>query len=76
GDVRSQHPEAMFLAEAFTKPAKMARLGKVGYSQSYTYFTCRNTKAELSEYITQLKEVPWRDCTRPNFFVNTQDINT
>ncbi|WP_122870772.1 alpha-amylase family glycosyl hydrolase, partial [Pseudomonas viridiflava] len=75
GEVRSQHPDVMFLAEAFTKPAMMARLGKVGYSQSYTYFTWRNTKAELSEYFTQLNEVPWRDCYRPNFFVNTPDIN-
>jgi hypothetical protein len=46
-DIRAQHPDVMFLAEAFTKPAMMARLGKVGYSQSYTYFTWRNTKAEL-----------------------------
>lgn len=74
-DIRSQHPDVMFLAEAFTKPAMMARLGKVGYSQSYTYFTWRNTKAELSEYFTQLNEAPWRDCYRPNFFVNTPDIN-
>jgi starch synthase (maltosyl-transferring) len=74
-DVRSQHPEVMFLAEAFTKPAMMARLGKVGYSQSYTYFTWRNSKAELSEYFAQLNQAPWRDCYRPNFFVNTPDIN-
>ena len=74
-DIRSQHPDVMFLAEAFTKPAMMARLGKVGYSQSYTYFTWRNTKAELSEYFAELNETPWRDCYRPNFFVNTPDIN-
>ncbi|MDD1964687.1 alpha-1,4-glucan--maltose-1-phosphate maltosyltransferase [Pseudomonas putida] len=74
-DVRAQHPEVMFLAEAFTKPAMMARLGKVGYSQSYTYFTWRNTKAELAEYFTQLNQTPWRECYRPNFFVNTPDIN-
>jgi starch synthase (maltosyl-transferring) len=74
-DIRSQHPDVMFLAEAFTKPAMMARLGKVGYSQSYTYFTWRNTKAELTEYLTQLNQAPWRDCYRPNFFVNTPDIN-
>jgi len=74
-DIRSQHPDVMFLAEAFTKPAMMARLGKVGYSQSYTYFTWRNTKAELTEYLTQLNEASWRDCYRPNFFVNTPDIN-
>lgn len=74
-DIRSQYPEVMFLAEAFTKPAMMARLGKVGYSQSYTYFTWRNTKSELAEYFTQLNQLPWRDCYRPNFFVNTPDIN-
>ena len=74
-DIRSQHPEVMFLAEAFTKPGMMARLGKVGYSQSYTYFTWRNTKAELTEYLTELNESPWRECYRPNFFVNTPDIN-
>ncbi|MGV8918142.1 MAG: alpha-1,4-glucan--maltose-1-phosphate maltosyltransferase [Pseudomonas sp.] len=74
-DIRSQHPDVMFLAEAFTKPAMMARLGKVGYSQSYTYFTWRNTKAELAEYFAELNQPPWRDCYRPNFFVNTPDIN-
>ncbi|BAP44699.1 glycosy hydrolase family protein [Pseudomonas sp. StFLB209] len=74
-DVRRKYPDVMFLAEAFTKPAMMARLGKVGYSQSYTYFTWRNNKAELSEYFTQLNQAPLRDCYRPNFFVNTPDIN-
>ncbi|KAF1029380.1 MAG: Alpha-1,4-glucan:maltose-1-phosphate maltosyltransferase 2 [Pseudomonas sp.] len=74
-DVRRQYPHVIFLAEAFTTPAMMARLGKVGYSQSYTYFTWRNTKAELSEYLGQLNESPWRECFRPNFFVNTPDIN-
>ncbi|MBD1589898.1 alpha-1,4-glucan--maltose-1-phosphate maltosyltransferase [Pseudomonas typographi] len=74
-DIRHQDPEVMFLAEAFTKPAMMARLGKVGYSQSYTYFTWRNTKAELAEYYTQLNEPPLALCYRPNFFVNTPDIN-
>lgn len=74
-NVRSQYPEVIFLAEAFTKPAMMARLGKVGYAQSYTYFTWRNTKPELTEYFEQLNQVPWRDCYRPNFFVNTPDIN-
>ncbi len=74
-DIRSTHPQVIFLAEAFTRPAMMARLGKVGYSQSYTYFTWRNTKAELETYFTELNEAPWRDCYRPNFFVNTPDIN-
>ncbi|CAK9888886.1 MULTISPECIES: alpha-1,4-glucan--maltose-1-phosphate maltosyltransferase [Pseudomonas] len=74
-NVRSQYPEVIFLAEAFTKPAMMARLGKVGYSQSYTYFTWRNTKAELQSYFEELNQPPWRYCYRPNFFVNTPDIN-
>ena len=71
-NVRSQHPDVIFLAEAFTKPAMMARLGKVGYAQSYTW---RNTKQELREYYEQLNQPPWSLCYRPNFFVNTPDIN-
>ncbi|MBI6923722.1 alpha-1,4-glucan--maltose-1-phosphate maltosyltransferase [Pseudomonas putida] len=74
-NVRSQYPDVLFLAEAFTKPAMMARLGKVGYAQSYTYFTWRNTKQELSEYFETLNQPPWSQCYRPNFFVNTPDIN-
>ncbi|MEJ5861775.1 alpha-1,4-glucan--maltose-1-phosphate maltosyltransferase [Pseudomonas farsensis] len=74
-NVRSQYPEVLFLAEAFTKPAMMARLGKVGYAQSYTYFTWRNTKQELREYFEELNQPPWNQCYRPNFFVNTPDIN-
>ncbi len=75
GDVRRRYPETIFLAEAFTRPAMMARLGKVGFSQSYTYFTWRNTKTELATYLQELNEPPLRDCYRPNFFVNTPDIN-
>ncbi|MFB4249568.1 alpha-1,4-glucan--maltose-1-phosphate maltosyltransferase [Pseudomonas idahonensis] len=75
GDVRRQYPEVIFLAEAFTTPAMMARLGKVGYTQSYTYFTWRNTKSELASYFSELNQSPWRECFRPNFFVNTPDIN-
>jgi starch synthase (maltosyl-transferring) len=74
-DIRSKDASVMFLAEAFTKPAMMARLGKVGYSQSYTYFTWRNTKAELATYFGELNQPPWAYCYRPNFFVNTPDIN-
>ncbi|MGY4526655.1 alpha-1,4-glucan--maltose-1-phosphate maltosyltransferase [Pseudomonas sp. TE21394] len=74
-NVRSHYPDVIFLAEAFTKPAMMARLGKVGYAQSYTYFTWRNTKQELREYFEQLNQPPWSHCYRPNFFVNTPDIN-
>ncbi|WP_210668416.1 alpha-1,4-glucan--maltose-1-phosphate maltosyltransferase [Pseudomonas protegens] len=74
-NVRSQDPDVIFLAEAFTRPAMMARLGKVGYAQSYTYFTWRNHKQELREYFEQLNQPPWSQCYRPNFFVNTPDIN-
>ncbi|MHA6493116.1 alpha-1,4-glucan--maltose-1-phosphate maltosyltransferase [Pseudomonas borbori] len=74
-DIRRDNPEVIFLAEAFTRPAMMARLGKVGFSQSYTYFTWRNTKQELETYFGELNQPPWRDCYRPNFFVNTPDIN-
>ena len=62
------------LAEAFTRPPVMQRLAKVGFSQSYTYFTWRNTKAELSEYLTELSQTERVDWFRPNFWVNTPDI--
>lgn len=74
-DIRRLDPDVIFLAEAFTRPAMMLRLGKLGFTQSYTYFTWRHTKAELTEYFTQLNESPWREGYRPNFFVNTPDIN-
>ena len=74
-DIRSRHPDVLFLAEAFTRPKVMYRLAKVGFTQSYTYFTWRNTKAELTEYLTELNEAPVCDFFRPNFFVNTPDIN-
>ncbi|WP_227370228.1 alpha-1,4-glucan--maltose-1-phosphate maltosyltransferase [Halomonas sp. M20] len=74
-DIRSRDPGVLFLAEAFTRPPMMARLGKVGFTQSYTYFTWRHTKAELTQYFTELNESPLRECYRPNFFVNTPDIN-
>jgi len=74
-DVRSRHPQVIFLAEAFTRPAMMARLGKLGFSQSYTYFTWRNTKAELEAYFRELNSWPLNACFRPHFFVNTPDIN-
>jgi len=74
-DVNSEHPEVIFLSEAFTKPAMMRGLAKVGFQQSYTYYTWRNTKVELEEYLTELAvETP--DYLRPNFFVNTHDILT
>jgi starch synthase (maltosyl-transferring) len=74
-DVRGQHPDAVFLAEAFTRPKVMYRLAKIGFSQSYTYFTWRNTKQELTAYLEELNQPPPRDFFRPHFFVNTPDIN-
>ena len=74
-EVRAQYPGTQFLAEAFTRPKIMNRLGKIGFSQSYTYFTWRNTRAELEEYLTTLTQGPEADFFRPNFFVNTPDIN-
>ncbi len=74
-EVRAQYPDAIFLAEAFTRPKVMARLGKIGFTQSYTYFTWRNTKRELQEYLTELTTTDLREFFRPNFFVNTPDIN-
>lgn len=74
-DVRSRHPDALFLSEAFTRPKMMYRLAKLGFSQSYTYFTWRNTKHEIAEYLTELATTAPRDFFRPHFFVNTPDIN-
>jgi len=74
-EVRAKHPETIFLAEAFTRPKVMKRLAKVGFNQSYSYFTWRNTKAELTEYLTELTTEECRHYMRPNFFVNTPDIN-
>jgi starch synthase (maltosyl-transferring) len=73
-EVRARHPEAVFLSEAFTRPAVMRHLAKVGFSHSYTYFTWRNTKAELTEYLTELMQTPVREYLRPNLFANTPDI--
>jgi len=76
GEVRRAHPEVIFLAEAFTRPAPMYRLAKVGFSQSYTYFAWRNTKAELTEYFTELGARPLSEYFRPNLWPNTPDILT
>jgi len=75
GEVRARYPDAIFLAEAFTRPKVMYRLAKLGFSQSYTYFTWRNTKAELIDYLTELDRGSVGDFFRPHFFVNTPDIN-
>ena len=72
-EVRAEHPETIFLAEAFTRPAMMQTLGKIGFSQSYTYFTWKNTRPELEEYVTELA-TETVDYFRPNFFANTPDI--
>jgi starch synthase (maltosyl-transferring) len=73
-EVRREHPEVIFLAEAFTRPSVMRRLAKIGFSQSYTYFTWRNTKAELTAYLTELTRGPAREYMRGNLFANTPDI--
>ncbi len=72
--VREEHPDVIFLAEAFTRPKRMQSLAKLGFSQSYSYFTWRNTKSEIEEYFTELSSPPLRDYLRPNLFVNTPDI--
>ncbi|AGS26307.1 alpha-1,4-glucan--maltose-1-phosphate maltosyltransferase [Rhizobium etli] len=75
GDIRARHPEVVFLSEAFTRPKVMYRLAKIGFSQSYTYFTWRNTKWELEQYMRELTETAPKEFFRPHFFVNTHDIN-
>jgi starch synthase (maltosyl-transferring) len=73
-EVRIKNPEIIFLAEAFTRPRMMEQLAKVGFNQSYTYFTWRNTKAELETYLTELTQTELRNYFRPNFWPNTPDI--
>ena len=75
-EVKRTHPEAIFLAEAFTRPKVMHRLAKLGFTQSYTYFAWRNTKRELTDYFTELAHGPGRDYFRPNVWPNTPDILT
>jgi starch synthase (maltosyl-transferring) len=75
GEVNARYPDAIFLAEAFTRPKMMRALAKIGFQQSYTYFTWRNTKAELTEYMMELAHSPMAEYYRPNFFANTPDIN-
>jgi starch synthase (maltosyl-transferring) len=71
-EVRREHPEVIFLAEAFTRPSMMTTLAKLGFAQSYTYFTWKNTKTEIVEYVEQLRS--WQWFYRPNAFANTPDI--
>jgi starch synthase (maltosyl-transferring) len=72
--IRRNHPDTIFLSEAFTRPKVMRYLAKSGFSQSYTYFTWRTTKAELTEYFTELTQTEVREYMRPNLFANTPDI--
>src|SRR6185295_3517568 len=74
-DIRARFPDTLFLSEAFTRPQVMYELAKLGFTQSYTYFTWRNTKAELESYLTELTQDSPKDFFRPHFFVNTPDIN-
>jgi starch synthase (maltosyl-transferring) len=73
-EVKKKHPETIFLAEAFTRPKLMYALAKGGFTQSYTYFTWRHTKAEFTRYLTELSQPPVSDFYRPNFWPNTPDI--
>ncbi len=73
-ELKREYPDAIFLAEAFTRPKVMQRLAKLGFSQSYTYFAWRNTKHELVDYFTELTRGPGRDYFRPNAWPNTPDI--
>src|SRR5437016_3888913 len=72
--VREKYPDTIFLSEAFTRPKMMKELGKAGFSQSYTYFTWRNTKPELTDYLGELTQTEMREYFRGNFWPNTPDI--
>src|SRR5690606_23579976 len=74
GEIKAKHPETIFLAEAFSRPRVMHRLAKLGFTQSYTYFTWRNTRHELVEYMTELTKHASREYFRPNLWPNTPDI--
>ncbi len=74
-EVKQKHPDVIFLAEAFTAPKVMARLAKEGFTQSYTYFTWRNTKHEFIEYMNELTQSELKEFMQPNFWPNTPDIN-
>jgi starch synthase (maltosyl-transferring) len=75
-ELRAEYPDIIFLAEAFTRAAMMRQLAKIGFNQSYTYFTWKSTKWDLAEYITELATSGMQEYYRPNFFVNTPDILT
>ncbi len=73
-EVKREHPDVIFLSEAFTRPQVMYELAKVGFTQSYTYFTWRNTSYELTKYFTELTQTKVREFFRPNLWPNTPDI--
>ncbi len=73
-EVQEKHPEVVFLSESFTRPNRMKGLAKLGFSQSYTYFTWKNSKKEFTDYLTELTQTPMAEYYRPNFFTNTPDI--
>lgn len=73
-EVHAKHPDIIFLAEAFTRPRVMEKLAKIGFNQSYTYFTWRNTRTEFKDYLTELTKTDRREYFRPNFWPNTPDI--
>ncbi len=73
-DVKSRHPEVVFLSESFTRPKRMQGLAKLGFSQSYTYYTWKNSKQEITDYMLELSRPPVSEYYRPNFFANTPDI--
>ena len=74
GEIKKKHPDVLFLAEAFTRPKIMHELAKQGFTQSYTYFTWRNSKAEIIEYLNELTKTNQKEFFRPNFWPNTPDI--
>jgi starch synthase (maltosyl-transferring) len=76
GELKAEHPDLIFLSEAFTRPKVMYRLAKLGFTQSYTYFAWRNTAWELREYLTELTQEEPAEFFRPNFWPNTPDILT
>jgi len=74
-EIQKKNPEVIFLSEAFTRPEMLSMLAKVGFTQSYTYFTWRHGKEEFTEYLTELTQTNVKEYLRPNFFTNTPDIN-
>src|SRR5699024_2168098 len=74
--LKADHPELIFLSEAFTRPRVLHRLAKIGFTQSYNYFPWRNTRDELTQYLSELSQGPGREYLRPSLWPNTPDILT